>query len=80
MSLPTWPPRVFDALKQVGLDALWSWFQEDFQRFINNEFNTAGDVTHVSVSRGPVVQTPDGTKKYRLGVDNSGNVISTLVT
>ena len=37
------------------------------------------DITFFNVLKGPVVKTPDGTKKYRLGVDNAGNVISTLV-
>ena len=38
-----------------------------------------GDITFGAVLKGNVVKTPDGTKKYRLGVDNTGAIISTLV-
>ena len=39
-----------------------------------------GDITTKDAGKGLVVKTPDGTACYRLGVNNSGNVSSTLVT
>lgn len=31
------------------------------------------------VSKGLIVKTPDGTKQYRIRVDNSGNLVTELV-
>ena len=41
--------------------------------------NGSYDMTFDTSLKGVIVKTPDGTKSYRLGVDNSGNVISTLI-
>lgn len=38
-----------------------------------------GDETYLLPAKGPVVVTPDGTKKYRIGVDNAGALTATLV-
>lgn len=38
-----------------------------------------GDIEFSSIGNGPIVRTPDGTKKYRITVDNSGNLVTTLV-
>lgn len=38
-----------------------------------------GDMVAAQTGRGFVVKTPDGTKKYRLGVDNNGQIIATLI-
>lgn len=40
---------------------------------------TNGDVTFMTAGKGTVYTTPDGTKQYRVAVDNSGNVTSTLI-
>jgi hypothetical protein len=32
-----------------------------------------------TASKGLIVCTPDGTKKYRIRVDNSGNIVTELV-
>ena len=37
-----------------------------------------GDLSF-ALSKGVIVKTPDGSKKYRVGVDNSGNLITTLI-
>ncbi len=39
----------------------------------------AKDYINTGVGRGLIVKTPDGTKSYRISVDNSGNIISTLI-
>lgn len=38
-----------------------------------------GDMTF-NLSKGVIVRTPDGTKRYRIGVDNAGAITTTLVT
>ena len=38
-----------------------------------------GDVTTEQPGRGIVVRTPDGTKSYRIAVDNAGAVTTTLI-
>lgn len=38
------------------------------------------DIGLKGVGKGVIMTTPDGTKEYRVSVDNSGNVISTLIT
>lgn len=57
----------------------WEWLTGKLEPFIATRFVTQGDVTHLTVGTGSVVLTPDGTKKYRIGVDNAGNPIATLV-
>ena len=37
------------------------------------------DITLNTASKGFVVVTPDGTKKYRIRVDNSGNLVTEQV-
>jgi len=34
---------------------------------------------HTIAGKGLVLKTPDGTKNYRISIDNSGNVITTLI-
>ncbi len=65
---------------QKFFPGFWEWLTATLEPFIATRFATQGDVTHLTVAKGPVVLTPDGTKKYRLGVDNSGNLTTTLVT
>lgn len=50
-----------------------------FTRDTSSGFVLDYDATFPTVGTGPVVTTPDGTKTYRLGVDNTGAVTSTLV-
>ncbi len=64
---------------QKYFPGFWEWLTGTFEPFIATRFVTQGDVTYLTVAKGPVVRTPDGTKKYRLGVDNSGNPVATLV-
>ena len=44
-----------------------------------NIYLDAGGLQMLIAGDGPVVTTPDGTKKYKISVNNSGAVISTLV-
>jgi len=37
------------------------------------------DYIHTIASKGLILKTPDGTKNYRISLDNSGNVITTLI-
>jgi hypothetical protein len=39
-----------------------------------------GDIITIVAGKGLIVRTPDGAHTYRIAVDNSGNVTSTLVT
>lgn len=43
------------------------------------EVTTYGDYVSTKPSKGLVLKTPDGTKQYRISIDNSGNIISTLI-
>lgn len=79
MSLPELPPRIYDALKKANLEPFWDWFQVNFKSFVNNNLHTSGDVTVKTAGNGLVVSTPDGTKQYRVGVDNAGNPTATLI-
>jgi len=38
-----------------------------------------GNLIFDTVGKGVIVKTPDGTKKYRIGVDNAGALTSTLI-
>ena len=42
-------------------------------------FDSDGDVNTLIAGKGLVVKTPDGTKNYRIAVDNAGAITSTLV-
>ena len=37
------------------------------------------DLHMTTASKGLIVKTPDGTKQYRIRVDNSGNLVAELV-
>jgi hypothetical protein len=43
-------------------------------------FVVLGDMETETAGKGLVVKTPDGTKRYRIAVDNAGAVTSTLLT
>ncbi|WP_047788117.1 hypothetical protein [Tenacibaculum mesophilum] len=43
------------------------------------EVTTQGDYVSTMPSRGMVLTTPDGTKQYRISIDDSGNIITTLI-
>ena len=53
----------------------------------NNEIEKAGNITlgttfdfiNTGLGRGIIVKTPDGTKSFRISVDNAGNVITAQV-
>lgn len=38
-----------------------------------------GEIETTAVSKGLIVKTPDGTKRYRIRVDNAGNIVTELV-
>jgi hypothetical protein len=44
-----------------------------------NTYLDAGGLQMLVAGDGPVVTTPDGTKKYKISVDNAGAVITTLI-
>jgi len=74
---PQLPERIRETL-DTYLPGFYPWIV-DITRFIQKGFTTAGDATFSTVGKGPITITPDGTKKYRLGVDNAGTPIATLV-
>ena len=76
--IPGWPTPLGSVLQAAGLGYLWTWWQE-FRSFFMTRMDTQGDVTFTTIEKGPVVWTPDGSAKYRLGVDNAGNPTSTLI-
>ena len=43
-------------------------------------FTVDADVATVTAGKGFIVKTPDGTKSYRIRVDNSGNVATDLIS
>jgi len=45
---------------------------------IYGDTDTTGDVVFV-VGKGIILTTPDGTKQYKITVDDTGALISTLV-
>jgi len=46
----------------------------------SEEIKTTDNFKNETAGNGIILKTPDGTKEYIISVDNSGNVISTLVT
>ncbi|CAL2102323.1 conserved protein of unknown function [Tenacibaculum sp. 190130A14a] len=45
-----------------------------------NEVTTSGDYVSTGIGgKGLILTTPDGTKQYRISVDNSGSIITTLI-
>lgn len=44
------------------------------------EVKTSGDYRSIGAGKGVVLTTPDGTKQYRISIDNSGSIITTLIT
>lgn len=45
-----------------------------------SSISVAGDITDTSAGSGLVVTTPDGTKTYRIAIDNSGQITSQELT
>ncbi|XRE43162.1 hypothetical protein ACIVBQ_001366 [Tenacibaculum discolor] len=43
------------------------------------EVTTAGDYVSTGVGKGLILKTPDGTKQYRISIDDSGNIVTTLI-
>ena len=43
------------------------------------EVTTVGDYVSTGIGKGMVLTTPDGTKQYRISIDNSGNIVTTLI-
>ncbi|RBW59445.1 hypothetical protein DS884_06815 [Tenacibaculum sp. E3R01] len=43
------------------------------------EVTTAGDYISTGIGKGLILKTPDGNKSYRLSIDNSGNITTTLI-
>ncbi|WP_440120286.1 hypothetical protein [Tenacibaculum sp. Ill] len=43
------------------------------------EVTTQGDYISTMPSRGMVLTTPDGTKQYRISIDDSGNIVTSLI-
>jgi len=52
---------------------------QDVTRFSRGLSAQMGDFVTEQDGKGVIVKTPDGTDSYRIGVDNAGNIISTLV-
>lgn len=50
-----------------------------FGREYDNLALRTGEIRHSARGRGPVVTTPDGTKRYRIRVDNAGTIVTELV-
>ncbi|RSC95043.1 hypothetical protein [Tenacibaculum singaporense] len=43
------------------------------------EVTTVGDYISTGIGKGLVLTTPNGTKQYRISIDDSGNIVTTLI-
>ncbi|CAM1350097.1 hypothetical protein [Tenacibaculum halocynthiae] len=43
------------------------------------EVTTTGDYISTNAGKGVILKTPDGTKNYKISIDNTGNIITTKV-
>ncbi|SDF36532.1 hypothetical protein [Bosea robiniae] len=49
------------------------------QEYEHTCFDAGGDLEFFTAGKGPIIKTPDGTKRYRIAVDNAGALTTTLV-
>ncbi|WP_428743398.1 hypothetical protein [Tenacibaculum sp.] len=64
----------------VGYDALFTKSNQVVLGDLSiEEVTTVGDYISTGIGKGLVLTTPDSTKQYRISIDNSGNIVTTLI-
>lgn len=51
----------------------------NFRDLAVRNLTASGDIEASTATKGLILKTPDGTKRYRITVDNAGALVSTLI-
>ena len=78
MAIPAMPGELRGLLEKAGLLQLYRYIAQDMFQWITNRFDTAGDVTVLTVGRGVVLTSSSG-QRWRVTIDNAGTLHTTAI-
>lgn len=74
MGFPQIPPTLRRPLRAAGLEDLFRYLGQDVYSWINNNFDTLGDVRMLGPGKGVILVSPDGNIRKRLRLSNAGTL------